>query len=115
VSEPESVVAARLHRELAAATAVVQGLAADHQWIVESSQGSNADDEHDIEGASIAFERAQVDGYRLRAQARVQAVEAALARLEDGSYGRCAGCGQPIAAERLAALPAAVTCIVHAR
>jgi RNA polymerase-binding transcription factor len=38
-------------------------------------------------------------------------VEAALARLEQGTYGRCAACGRPIAAERLEALPWADRCI----
>ena len=39
------------------------------------------------------------------------AVEAALVRLDDGTYGRCTECGGPIAAERLEALPWAALCI----
>lgn len=39
------------------------------------------------------------------------AVRAALARLADGSYGECTVCGQPVAAERLFAQPAAARCI----
>ena len=35
----------------------------------------------------------------------------ALKRLETGRYGMCERCGQPIGEERLAAQPAAVTCI----
>lgn len=38
-------------------------------------------------------------------------VEAALARLEDGTYGVCQACGRPISAERLDALPATRFCI----
>ena len=34
-----------------------------------------------------------------------------LARLADGSYGICQACGQPVGAARLAARPAARTCI----
>ena len=37
-------------------------------------------------------------------------VEQALARLDDGSYGRCEGCGEPIADERLAELAIVRTC-----
>lgn len=37
-------------------------------------------------------------------------VEKALARLDTGSYGACVECGQAIAEERLAALPAAALC-----
>ena len=36
-------------------------LAGDYAGIVEASADSNADDEHDPEGATIAFERSQVD------------------------------------------------------
>jgi len=37
-------------------------------------------------------------------------VELALARLDDGTYGRCEGCGAPIDDERLAELPIVRTC-----
>ena len=42
-------------------------------------------------------------------------VEAALERMDAGSYGRCQKCGQPIAEERLEALPAARLCIACKR
>jgi len=41
----------------------------------------------------------------------LQANEAALRRLADGSYGICADCGEPIALERLRAYPAAQRCL----
>lgn len=41
----------------------------------------------------------------------LEAVESALARIADGSYGKCDNCGKPIAAERLEALPTASLCI----
>ncbi len=41
----------------------------------------------------------------------IAAVDAALARVDAGTYGVCATCGQPIAAARLEALPAAAHCI----
>ncbi len=41
----------------------------------------------------------------------VRQVRAALRRIETGQYGVCAGCGQPIGATRLAAIPTAVTCL----
>lgn len=37
-------------------------------------------------------------------------IDAALRRLEAGTFGDCADCGQPIAASRLRALPFAVRC-----
>jgi RNA polymerase-binding transcription factor len=41
----------------------------------------------------------------------LRALEAALARLRDGSYGICAECGGDIGFERLRANPAAVRCV----
>jgi DnaK suppressor protein len=38
-------------------------------------------------------------------------IDMAQRRIADGSYGSCTSCGQPIAAERLAARPTARTCI----
>jgi DnaK suppressor protein len=38
-------------------------------------------------------------------------VEGALHRMDNGSYGLCERCGQPIAEERLEALPAAQLCL----
>jgi RNA polymerase-binding transcription factor DksA len=91
--------------------AQIAGLARDWDSIVESSMGVAIDDEHDPEGATIAFERAQVDGLLLRARGHLVDLERALERLEEGSYGVCEGCKRPIAPERLAARPAATTCI----
>jgi DnaK suppressor protein len=45
----------------------------------------------------------------------LRAIDDALARLEDGSYGKCVQCGQKIASERLAAVPYAAFCIQCAR
>ena len=42
---------------------------------------------------------------------QASAIRAALQRLEDGSYGRCVTCGEPIAPRRLAALPYATQCL----
>lgn len=41
------------------------------------------------------------------------AVEAALERLDAGSYGRCLACDAPIADEALAASPTQLTCAAH--
>ncbi|MDR3547872.1 MAG: TraR/DksA C4-type zinc finger protein [Candidatus Pacebacteria bacterium] len=45
--------------------------------------------------------------------ARHHAVTEALARIEDGTYGTCVVCGNPIEEDRLAADPAANTCKEH--
>lgn len=41
----------------------------------------------------------------------IEAVDAALARMDAGVYGICVTCGKPVAPERLEALPAAANCI----
>ncbi|MGJ9414362.1 TraR/DksA family transcriptional regulator [Aeromicrobium sp. CF4.19] len=82
----------------------------DLEGVVEASRSSNADDEHDPEGATIAFEREQLSAFVDRARRRIHDLDAALARLADGSYGVCTGCGSPVGAERLEALPAVRTC-----
>jgi hypothetical protein len=43
-------------------------------------------------------------------EALLDQVDHALARLDDGSYGRCETCGSIIADERLAEVPTARTC-----
>ena len=50
---------------------------------------------------------------RLVAAARqqLQETEDALARLDDGSFGTCGSCGEPITPERLEILPAARLCV----
>ena len=51
---------------------------------------------------------------RERAQGKLEKLEAALQRMEEGTYGVCEACGQAIEPERLAALPTAILCIVCA-
>jgi DnaK suppressor protein len=50
-----------------------------------------------------------------QARRRLADVDAAVTAVEGGTYGRCETCGRPIAPERLAARPAARTCIDCAR
>lgn len=76
---------------------------------------SNVDDEHDPEGTTIAFERAQVTALLRHAQLEAAALGAALERVEDADYGVCRTCAGFIGIERLLALPAAQQCIRCAR
>ena len=61
--------------------------------------------------ASQVFEQQRDLALRDRNEQQLGAIEAALERLDDGTYGSCARCGRPIAAERLDALPWAAHCI----
>ena len=102
---------ARLEELRAVTLQRLYALQGEHRAVVDASRDSNADDEHDPEGATIAFERAQVDALVRDALARLESVDDAVARLDDGTYGTCARCGEPIAAGRLEARPTATTCV----
>ncbi|HZE00991.1 MAG TPA: TraR/DksA C4-type zinc finger protein [Pseudonocardiaceae bacterium] len=101
----------RLNAERAATLHRIASLTRQFDAIVESSALTTNDDEHDPEGTTVAFERAQVSALLAGAKKHLVAVDQAITRLLDGSYGVCGRCGQAIAEERLAALPVVATCI----
>ena len=104
-----------LSAERAATVAQIEALTREFDGVVAASRSSNADDEHDPEGATIAFERQQLAALLGTARRRLADVEAALERRAAGGYGVCEGCGGSIPAERLAARPSARTCVPCAR
>ncbi len=83
-----------------------------HEWEVtaENTEGetadpnSNADRFEDFEEKSALI---------TPLEAKLSQVEAALARIEDGTFGKCRVCHGPIEEARLQANPAAETCIAH--
>lgn len=89
-------------------------LTADYAGVISASRDTNADDEHDPEGATIAFERSQVGALVAQARAHLVEIDAALERLDAGRYGTCERCGEPISAGRLEARPTARLCIACA-
>lgn len=89
-------------------------LTRDFDAVVEASLDSNADDEHDPDGSTIAFERSQVDSLIQQSHRNLAEVDAAIERLNAGAYGTCETCGRPIAPARLEARPTARQCIACA-
>jgi DnaK suppressor protein len=104
----------RLAEEREQAVARLASLTADHESVVAASLDTNADDEHDPEGTTIAFERSQIGALVRQVRHHVAEVDAALARVEAGTYGVCGVCGSAIGDARLEALPAARLCIACA-
>ena len=87
------------------------GLTDAFDEVVAASKDTNADDEHDPEGATIAFERSQADALVRQARAHLAEIDAAEARIEAGTFGTCERCGGPIGEARLEARPTARLCI----
>jgi RNA polymerase-binding transcription factor DksA len=83
--------------------------------IVASVDTANTDDEHDPEGATLGFERAQVVSMLEDARAELDALDDAALRIEAGTYGVCERCGRDIGHPRLAARPSARFCVDCAR
>lgn len=89
----------------------LEHLTGDFDGIVEASEMVALDDEHDPEGATVAFERAQVTALLRQAREHLAQLDLALERLDGDGYGSCERCGEAIAAARLMAQPIARNCV----
>ncbi len=76
-----------------------EGSAATNAGVFDAGETSEADIQDDIEFALI----------QMKAETLTK-IDAALVRLEEGTYGNCFECGAEIAEQRLRALPFAVRC-----
>ena len=70
-------------------------------------------DQHQADMGTETFEREKDLSILEQVEAELAAVEHALRRLDDGTYGTCEVCGTPIPDERLEAMPAARLCLEH--
>jgi DnaK suppressor protein len=82
--------------------------------IVEASALTANDDEHDPEGATVAYERAQLRDVLKQARADLDDLDQAAQRVLTDEYWVCERCGGPISAARLTARPATRICITCA-
>jgi DnaK suppressor protein len=89
----------------------VVALEREFTGLAEAASSAGTDDEHDPEGATLAFERQHAAALLEAAREQVAAFDTALERLAEGRYGVCDRCGRPIGEDRLAARPATRTCI----
>ena len=81
--------------------------------IVTSAREGSAggDDEHDPEGATVAFERQHIAALAAQAREHLAAIDTALTKINSGIYEICDMCGGEIGEERLAARPASLICV----
>ncbi|MBG6237638.1 RNA polymerase-binding protein DksA [Mycetocola sp. CAN_C7] len=82
---------------------------------VRIARDGESDDEHDPEGPTIASEWSRLTGLQDESAKQLTALDEALARVDDGSFGLCSRCTKPIGRARLDARPVADLCIDCAR
>ena len=63
------------------------------------------------DSSQVTAERGEAEALAAKLRETLDEVEHALAKLDDGTYGRCEGCGNEINGARLEAMPAARLCI----
>lgn len=80
-----------------------------------AASGEVGIDEGYAGAGTITFERERDLSLSQNAHDLIEKIERALDRMDQGTYGRCAACGEPIEPERLDALPYAVHCLADAR
>ncbi|HZM31665.1 MAG TPA: TraR/DksA C4-type zinc finger protein [Acidimicrobiales bacterium] len=68
-------------------------------------------DEESGEGDTLAVERERDLALSAQARAAMEQIDVAVAKIHDGTYGRCENCGTTIPKERLKALPYAALCV----
>ena len=75
------------------------------------SGGELSFDQNFADSSQVTAERGEVEALAGSLRESLNDVEAALVKLDNGTYGTCEGCGQPIAPARLEAKPAARLCM----
>ena len=75
------------------------------------SGGELSFDQNFADSSQVTAERGEVEALAGNLRESLTDVEAALVKLDNGTFGVCEGCGQPIAPDRLEAKPAARLCM----
>ncbi|MBB6673200.1 TraR/DksA C4-type zinc finger protein [Cohnella nanjingensis] len=89
----------------------------DHYGLANSYRDETGDlsaiDNHPADAGTEMYERGKDLALLEREAFRLERIDAALARMKTGEYGRCAACGSFIPPERLEAMPTAIYCVAH--
>lgn len=86
-------------------------LASTLSTLTHDRSSQSDDDEHDPEGVPLSAEWSRLSGLLDGAREELQQVDDALARMDAGTYGVCANCGERIPAARLRVRPFAEYCV----
>jgi len=101
----------RLLDERRRAQAALNYLHEENQSLRQDEQEEIQSNNHPGDVATATFDRELDSTLEENEERQLAAIDAALARIDDGTYGACASCGQPIGEERLEALPWTTQCI----
>ena len=94
--------------------AAIEHLHAENPGSLEDETGelvSSSHDDHLADMATATFDREVAETLENNETAVLAAIEGALKRIDEGTYGTCRRCGTQIAEERLEAIPYAEFCI----
>lgn len=90
----------------------------DHMGLSASLRDSTGDlsayDNHPADAATETYERGKDIALHEQEELHLARLEAALTAMDEGSYGLCRTCGEPIPTARLQALPDSLYCLAHA-
>lgn len=100
-----------LHSERERLTAALEAVNHEGSLSDETGDLSTGPGDHLADNATETFMRELDEGLEDNAEHLLAEIEAALERIDKGTYGICVVCGRPIGEERLEALPYATLCI----
>lgn len=101
----------RLMAERDRVTTEMQALQDDLSHSLEDQTDEDGNDSHLADSASETVDREIEQSLEDNAGHLLACIDAALGRIDAGSYGKCERCAEPISEERLEALPYATKCI----
>jgi RNA polymerase-binding protein DksA len=101
----------RLLEERERAQEALNYLHQENQGLIQDESQEIPSDNHPGDVATATFDRELDSTLEENEERLIGAIDGALQRIDDGSYGACTSCGQPIGAERLEALPWTARCI----
>jgi RNA polymerase-binding transcription factor DksA len=96
---------------------LLEGRAQLAAQVANLDPGNDASEDFDegfADSGQVAAEQGENKVLAAQLRAELDDVERALAKLDDGTYGRCEMCGDVIAEARLEVMPATRFCITHA-
>jgi RNA polymerase-binding protein DksA len=100
-----------LTAERARAQLALEHLHSDNASSIEEQRDEIQSDNHLGDMATAMLDREIDYGIEENVVHALEAIDAALGRIDDGTFGICERCGKPIGLERLEALPYVTLCI----